>query len=258
MVKISNHADYLSTLVSYKLNLRGPSLTVATACSTSLVAAHLACQSLRQGECDMALAGGVEVELPYGQGYLYGEGGIFSADGHCRSFDAKAAGTIFGNGVGVVVLKRLADALADRDRIYAVIRGSAINNDGAHKVGFTAPGVEGQVQVIAEAYGIAGVDPRSISYVEAHGTATALGDPIEVAALTRAFRLTTTKNNYCALGSVKSNIGHLVAAAGIAGLIKTILALKHRLIPPSLHYEQPNPKIDFANSPFYVNAHLRA
>ena len=253
---IGNDKDHLPTRVSYKLNLKGPSVAVQTTCSTSLVAVHLACQSLLSGECDMALAGGASIRLPQKSGYFYQEGNISSPDGHCRTFDARAQGTISGSGVGVVVLKRLADALADGDCVHAVIRGSALNNDGSVKVGYTAPSVEGQAAVIAEALAVAGVEADSVSYVEAHGTATALGDPIEVAALTRAFRQTTKRNNYCALGSVKSNIGHLDAAAGVAGLIKTVLALKHRLLPPSLHYEQPNPKIDFANSPFYVNAQL--
>jgi phthiocerol/phenolphthiocerol synthesis type-I polyketide synthase E len=252
-VEISNHRDYLSTLVSYKLNLRGPSLTVATACSTSLVAVHLACQSLRFGECDMALAGGVEVEIPKGVGYWCAEGGIFSPDGHCRAFDARANGTIFGSGVGVVVLKRFPDAWAAGDHIYALIRGSAINNDGSRKVGFTAPGIDGQAQVIAEAYGVAGVDPATVSFIEAHGTGTLIGDPIEVAALAQVFRASTSVKQFCALGSVKPNIGHLGPAAGVAGLIKTVLAFHHQQLPPNLHFEQPNPAIDFANSPFFVN-----
>jgi acyl transferase domain-containing protein len=205
----------------------------------------------------MALAGGVSVTLPLKIGFFYQEGGVVSPDGHCRTFDAHAKGTVSGNGVGIVVLKRLEDALRDGDRIEAVIRGSAINNDGAAKVGYTAPSVDGQAAVIAEAQTIAGVTADSISYVEAHGTATPLGDPIEAAALTRAFRASTKERGYCALGSVKSNIGHLDAAAGVAGLIKTVLALKHRELPPSLHYQTANPEIDFASSPFYVNASLR-
>ncbi|HEU5132026.1 MAG TPA: type I polyketide synthase, partial [Pyrinomonadaceae bacterium] len=207
--------------------------------------------------CDMALAGGVSVTTPLKSGFYYQEGGVVSPDGHCRAFDARAKGTVSGNGLGIVVLKRLEDALRDGDRIEAVIRGSAINNDGAAKVGYTAPSVEGQAAVIAEAQTIAGVSADSISYVEAHGTATALGDPIEAAALTRAFRASTKQRGYCALGSVKSNIGHLDAAAGVAGLIKTVMALKHRELPPSLHYQTANPEIDFQNSPFYVNASLR-
>jgi len=254
---IASDKDYLSTRVSYKLNLRGPSLTVQTACSTSLVAVHVACQSLLNGECRMALAGGVSVTVPHRTGYLYQEGGIGSPDGHCRTFDALARGTVGGSGVGVVVLKRLEDALADGDRVHAVIRGSAINNDGSDKVGYTAPSVEGQAKVISDALAMACVSPETITYVEAHGTATALGDPIEVSALTRAFSASTGRKQFCAVGSVKSNVGHLGAAAGVTGLIKTVEALKHGELPPSLHYREPNPRIDFASSPFYVNAALR-
>ncbi|MBS0180170.1 MAG: SDR family NAD(P)-dependent oxidoreductase [Nitrospira sp.] len=245
--------DSLATRLSYKLNLRGPSLAVQTACSTSLVAVHLACQALLSGECDMALAGGVSVTVPQTVGYLYQEGGIVSPDGHCRAFDAQAEGTVGGSGVGLVLLKRLQDALADSDHILAVIKGSAVNNDGSSKVGYTAPGIEGQARVIQAAHVAAGVDADSISYVEAHGTGTPMGDPIEVAGLTEAFRASTSRIGFCALGSVKTNIGHLDAAAGIAGLIKTILALMHRQIPASLHYVAPNPAIDFKPTPFYVN-----
>ena len=252
-LRIGNDKDFLPTRVSYKLNLQGPSVSVQTACSTSLVAIHLACQSLLTSECDMALAGGARIRVPGQAGYLYREGGILSPDGHCRTFDAQAQGTIGGDGVGAVVLKRLPDALADGDCIHAVIRGSAINNDGAGKVGYTAPSVAGQAAVIAEALAMADVDPKTITYIESHGTATPLGDPIEIAALTRAFRAHTTATGFCAVGSVKTNVGHLDAAAGVAGFIKTVLALQHRMIPPSLHFEQPNPQIDFANSPFYVN-----
>jgi acyl transferase domain-containing protein len=254
---IGNDHDFLATQVSYKLNLKGPSFTVQTACSTSLVAIHLACQSLLNRECDMALAGGVSIRLPQKQGYLYQEGGILSPDGHCRPFDEQAQGTFSGSGVGVVVLKRLQDALAERDTIRAIIKGSAINNDGAQKVGFTAPGVSGQAAVIEEALAMAGMDAESIGYVEAHGTATPLGDPVEVAALTEAFRASTDKRAFCAIGSVKSNIGHLDAAAGVASFIKVVLALENRTLPPSLNFERPNPKIDFENSPFYVNDRLR-
>ena len=253
---IGNDKDYLATRVSYKLNLTGPSLTVQTACSTSLVATTLACQSLINYQSDMALAGGVSIRIPEKTGYLHQEGGILSPDGHCRAFDAKARGTIIGNGAGVVVLKRLADAMADGDNIYAVIKGSAINNDGSGKVGYTAPSVNGQSQVIAEALALADVEPETISYIEAHGTGTVLGDPIEISALTNVYRESTDKKQFCAIGSVKTNIGHLDAAAGITGLIKTVLALKHKQIPPSLHFEQPNPQIDFDNSPFYVNTKL--
>lgn len=253
---IGNDKDFLTTRVSYKLNLTGPSLTIQTACSTSLVATSLACQSLLNYQCDMALAGGVSIRVPQKTGYLYQEGGILSPNGHCRAFDAKARGTIIGNGVGVVVLKRLADAIADGDCIYAVIKGTAINNDGSGKVGYTAPSVNGQAEAIAQSLNLAGVEPETINYIEAHGTGTALGDPIEITALSNVFRAWTEKKGFCAIGSVKTNIGHLDAAAGITGLIKTVLSLKHQLIPPSLNFEQPNPEIDFANSPFYVNTKL--
>ncbi len=253
---IGNDKDFLATRVSYKLNLRGPSLTVQTACSTSLVAVHLAAQSLLNGECDMALAGGVSIRVPQKTGYLYQAGGIFSPDGHCRAFDANAQGTMFGSGAGIVVLKRLPDALADGDFIHAVIKGSAINNDGSLKVGFTAPAVDSQAEVIAEAHAVSGIQANTITYVETHGTGTPMGDPIEIAALTHAFRATTSAKGFCALGSVKTNIGHLDTAAGIAGLIKTVLALKNRQLPPSLHFIQPNPRIDLANSPFYINSWL--
>ncbi|ASC71034.1 Type I polyketide synthase (PKSs) [Halomicronema hongdechloris C2206] len=252
-----NDKDYLSTSISYKLNLKGPSLTIQTACSTSLVAVHLACQSLLNGESDLAIAGGVTIKVPQKTGYLYQEGGIASADGHCRAFDANAKGTVFGNGVGVVALKRLEDALTEGDRILAVIKGSAINNDGAQKIGYTAPSIDGQAAVISEALAVAEVNPDTISYIEAHGTGTSLGDPIELAALTQAFRTGTDRCGFCAIGSVKTNIGHLDTAAGVAGLIKTVLALQHRQIPPSLHFEQPNPQIDFEASPFYVNTRLQ-
>jgi acyl transferase domain-containing protein/acyl carrier protein len=251
-----NDKDYLSTRVSYKLNLKGPSITVQTACSTSLVAVHLACESLLNSECDMALAGGVAVNVPMRVGYFYAEGLHFSPDGHCRSFDAQARGTVFGSGVGIVVLKRLADALADGDCIHAVIKGSAVNNDGSLKVGYTAPSVDGQAAVIAEALEVAEVNPETVTYIEAHGSATELGDPVEVAAMIQAFRLSTEKKGFCAIGSVKTNFGHLGTAAGAAGLLKTILAIEHGMIPPSLNFEQPNPEIDFANSPFYVNTEL--
>ncbi|MEH1934482.1 MAG: SDR family oxidoreductase [Nostoc sp.] len=256
-ISLGNHPDYLPMRVSFKLNLTGPSYAIQTSCSTSLVAVHVACQSLLNYECDMALAGGISIlDMQPKSGYLYQENGVLSPDGHCRAFDAKAKGTIFGSGVGIVVLKRLKDALADGDRIHAIIKGSAVNNDGSLKAGFTAPSVEGQTEVIAEAIAAAGVEADTITYIEAHGTGTPLGDPIEIKALTKAFRTSTLKLGFCAIGSVKTNVGHLDAAAGIAGLIKTILALKHKQIPPSLHCEQPNPQIDFANSPFYVNTTL--
>ncbi len=252
-----NDKDVLATRVSYQLNLTGPSLAVQTACSTSLVAIHLACQSLLNHECDMALAGGVTIEIPHGLGYLYREGEILSRDGHCRSFDAASSGTIFGSGLGIVVLRRLEDAVRDGDFIHAVIRGTAINNDGARKVSYLAPSVAGQADAIAEALAVADAEADSISYIETHGTGTTVGDPIEIAALTRAFRASTERNGFCAIGSLKTNIGHLDAAAGVAGFIKTVLALEHRQIPPSLNFSQPNPLIDFDHSPFFVNTRLR-
>ena len=255
-LNIALSSDFLTTRVSYKLNLEGPSFSVQTACSTSLVAVHLACQSLLNGECDTALAGGVSVSSSRNVGHFYREGGIKSPDGHCRTFDAKSQGTIRGEGVGIVVLKRLDDALADGDFIHAVIKGSAINNDGSLKVSYSAPRIDGQAKAIKTAQVVAEILPQTISYVEAHGTATSLGDPIEIAALTQAFRSETDRKNFCAVGSVKTNVGHLGAAAGVTGLIKTVLALKHKQIPPSLHFENPNPKIDFKNSPFYVNTSL--
>lgn len=256
-LNIGNDKDHLPLRVSYKLNLKGPSVSVQTACSTSLVAVHMACQSLLQGESKMAIAGGVSIRAVQKAGYLYQEGGIASPDGHCRTFDADAGGTVSGNGVGVVLLKRLEDALAEGDHIHALILGSAVNNDGALKVGYTAPGIEGQAAVIARAQARAGVSAETITYVEAHGTATALGDPIEVAALTQAFQLQTARKQFCSIGSVKTNVGHLDAAAGVTGLIKTVFALQHGLLPPSLHFRRPNPKIVFAETPFYVNSELR-
>ncbi|MCP6760235.1 MAG: acyltransferase domain-containing protein [Fischerella sp. CENA71] len=248
--------DFLTTNVSYKLNLKGPSIGIQTYCSTSLVALHLACKSLLDEECDIALAGGVTIIVPQKSGYYYEQDGILSPDGHCRAFDAKAQGTIFGSGLGIVVLKRLKDAIADRDYIHAVIKGSAINNDGSLKVSYTAPSVNGQAEVIVEALANAGIDADDISYIETHGTGTAAGDPVEIAALTKAFRAFTQRNGFCAIGSVKSNIGHLDIAAGIASLIKTVQALKYKKIPPSINFEVPNPEIDFVNSPFYVNTEL--
>ncbi|MBW4477615.1 MAG: acyltransferase domain-containing protein [Tolypothrix brevis GSE-NOS-MK-07-07A] len=255
-IVIGNDKDFLPTKISYKLNLTGPSINIQTACSTSLVSVHLACQSLLNGESDIVLAGGVNVEGQQKTGYYYQQGGILSPDGHCRAFDAQAQGTVGGNGLGVVVLKRLEDAIADGDYIHAVIKGSAVNNDGSLKVGYTAPSIDGQRKVILEALALAVVEPETISYVETHGTGTILGDPIEIKALTQAFRASTNKKGFCAIGSVKTNVGHLDAAAGVTGLIKTVLALKHRQIPPSLHFEKTNPQIDFANSPFYVNTKL--
>ncbi len=255
-VMIGNDKDFVATRVAYKLNLKGPALTIQTACSTSLVAIQVACQSLLTYQSDMALAGGVSLFWPQKQGYLYQEGMINSPDGHCRAFDANAEGTLGGQGVGIVVLKRLDDALRDGDTVHAIVKGAAINNDGSHKVGYTAPSVDGQAEVIAMAQAMAGVEPDSITLIEAHGTGTPLGDPIEIAALTQVFRASTERKQYCALGSVKTNIGHLDAAAGVAGFIKAVLSVERGVIPPSLHYERPNPQIDFANSPFRVQAEL--
>lgn len=249
---LGNDKDYLTTRVSYKLDLTGPSMTVQTACSTSLVAVAQACQSLSTYQCDMALAGGVSITFPQRRGSLFQEGGIISPDGHCRAFDAAAAGTVFGSGVGVVALRRLSDALQDGDHVYAVIIGSALNNDGGLKVGYMAPSLERQAEVIAMAHTVAGITADSIGYVEAHGTATPLGDPIEIAALTKAFRATASASGFCAIGSVKTNIGHLEVASGVAGLIKAALAVERAVIPASLHFTAPNPQIDFAASPFRV------
>ncbi|HEY6802399.1 MAG TPA: SDR family oxidoreductase [Pyrinomonadaceae bacterium] len=256
-VLISNTSEFVTTRASYKLNLRGPSYVLLSACSTSLVAVHVACQSILNGECDIALAGGVNISPAQGRGYIYADGGVTAKDGRTRAFDASATGCVGGHGVGLVVLKQLDEAIADGDYIHAVIRASSINNDGSAKIGYTAPSVEGQARAIAEALSMSGVEAETIGYIETHGTATALGDPIEVAALTKAFTARTTKKNFCGLGSVKTNIGHLNTTAGIAGFIKAVLALKNKAIPPSLHYTEPNPQIDFENSPFYVNASLR-
>lgn len=251
-IGLANMNDSLATRVAYKLNLRGAAYAVQSFCSTSLVAVHLACQNLLSHESDIVLAGGVTIAVSQNTGYQYQEGGILSPDGHTRTFDAKGQGMAFGNGLGVVVLKRLEDAIRDGDNIRAVLLGTAINNDGSMKVGFTAPSVTGQAEVIVEALSAADVNPDTISYVEAHGTATALGDPAEIAGLTKAWRSWTDRKGYCAIGSVKTNIGHLDAAAGVSGLIKTVLALEHREIPASLHFEAPNPQIDFESSPFRV------
>ncbi|MGH8547084.1 MAG: type I polyketide synthase, partial [Methylococcales bacterium] len=259
---LTNNKDVMPMRVSYQMNLTGPSINISTTCSTSLVATHMACQSLLTYQCDMILAGGCHVRVPQKEGYLFQEGMIWSPDGHVRTFDARSRGVVTGNGVGIVVLKRLEDALADDDHIYAIIRGSASNNDGSTKIGYTAPSIEGQAEATGEAIALAGIDSDSIGYVEAHGTGTELGDPIEVASLSKAFRSTAAdpdkpSTQFCALGSVKTNIGHLNHAAGVAGLIKTTLALHHKQIPPNLNFERPNPVIDFANSPFYVNTVLR-
>ncbi|MGV9878595.1 type I polyketide synthase [Streptomyces sp. NPDC003006] len=256
---ITNDKDFVATRTSYKLNLRGPSVSTNTACSTSLVAVHLACLSLLSGDCTMALAGAAHIQADQGEGYLHQEGMIFSPDGHCRAFDAKAQGTVIGNGVGVVVLKRLSDALADGDTVHAVIKGTAVNNDGSDKTGYTAPSVRGQAAVIAEAQQIADCAPETISYVEAHGTATPLGDPIEIAALNQAFGRdgATLAPASCAIGSVKTNVGHLDTAAGMAGLIKTVLMLRNRTLVPSLCFDSPNPEIDFAAGPFHVGTETK-
>nr|AAG02357.1 polyketide synthase [Streptomyces verticillus] len=251
---IHNDKDFLATTVSHKLGLTGPSYAVGSACSSSLVAVHLACQSLLTEECDMALAGGVSLQVPQGQGYVHADDGIYSPDGRCAPFDAGAAGTVGGSGVGLVLLKRLADAVRDGDRVHAVILGSAVNNDGADKVGYTAPGVTGQSAVVAEALAVAGISAATVGVLEAHGTGTRLGDPVEVAALTRAFRAHTDRSGFCALGSVKANVGHLDAAAGVTGLIKAVLAVREGVIPGTPHYRSPNPAIDFATTPFYVTA----
>jgi len=256
--QMANQNHYVATRVAYKLDLKGPALNIQTACSTSLVAVCTAVQSLQTYQCDMALAGGVSVQVPQKRGYLYQEGSILAPDGHCRAFDRDASGTVFSNGIGIVVLRRLRDAIADGDTIYAVIKGAALNNDGSSKVSFTAPSVDGHAQVIAMAQALGGIDPNTISYIEAHGTGTSLGDPVEIAGLTQAFRAGgATANGFCAIGSLKTNIGHLDAAAGVSGLIKTSLALHHKTLPASLNYHSPNPKLDIENTPFFVNAALR-
>jgi len=251
---LGNDKDFLCTRVSYKLDLKGPSVTVQTACSTSLVAVEMACRALIRGECDVAMAGGASVNFPERTGYLYQEGMIFSPDGHCRPFDAAAKGTRAGAGIGLVVLKRLSAALREGDTIHAVIRGAAINNDGGAKAGYTAPSIDGQSEVIAMAQTLAGVEPRSIGYMEAHGTGTPLGDPIEIAALTRAFRDRTDDTGFCRLGALKANIGHLDAAAGVAGLIKSVLCLKNSFYPPLVNFRKPNPQLSLESSPFYASA----
>jgi amino acid adenylation domain-containing protein len=253
---LGNDKDPLTSRVAYKLSLKGPSITIQSASSTSLVAVHVACQSILHGHCDMALAGGVSIHLPEVSGYMYQDGGTTSRDGHCRAFDASSTGFVSGHGAGVVVLKLLEAALADGDHVHAVIKSAACNNDGALKVSFMAPSVDGQVDVYTRAYDEAGVSPDTLGYVECHGTGTALGDPIEIAALTQAFSRYTDRRGFCAIGSLKTNLGHLDAAAGVCGLIKATLALEHAAIPPSLHFERPNPRIDFGASPFFVNTEL--
>jgi acyl transferase domain-containing protein len=255
-VLTANSGDSLATRVSYKLNLKGPSFTVQSACSTSLLAVHLACASLQNDECDLALAGAVSVKVNLLAGYLLREDGMLSPTGRCRAFDAAADGMFFGHGGGVVLLRRLADALEDGDTVRAVIRGSAANNDGKHKVGFSAPSVEGQAEVLTEAWSTAGIDPATLSYIEAHGTGTRMGDSIEAQALAHAFRPHTSRRGFCALGSVKSNVGHLDVASGVASLIKTVLALENRQIPPTLHVAAPSPEIDFAAGPLRLATEL--
>jgi acyl transferase domain-containing protein/acyl carrier protein len=249
---LGNDVTYISTRTSYKFNLKGPSVTIQTACSTSLVTIAMACQSLLNYESDICIAGGICISVPQETGYIYQRDAMNSKDGHCRSFDADCAGTVFSNGGGAVVLKRLNEAIEDRDNILAVIKGSAVNNDGSIRMSFTAPSVDGQAQVMAAALSMSGVDPETITYVEAHGTGTPLGDPIEVAALNKVYISKTDVKQFCGIGSIKSNIGHLDAGAGVAGFIKAVLCLQHKQIPATLHYKNPNPEIDFKNSPFYV------
>jgi amino acid adenylation domain-containing protein len=254
---VGNERDFPTTHVSYRLDLTGPSVDVQTACSTSGVAIHLACQSLRSGDSDMALVGGAKVICPNREGYWYVEGGPLAPEGHIRAFSDDAQGMVRGSGAAMLVLKRLEDALADGDTVYGLIKGSALNNDGSNKIGFTAPSIRGQAEVICAALADAGVTPDDISYVETHGTGTKIGDPIEIAALTRAYRTITKRTEYCAIGSVKTNIGHLDAGATAAGVIKTLLAMQHEKLPASLNFRAPNPEIDFAHSPFFVNSSLR-
>lgn len=257
-LSIYNDKDFVPTRIAYALNSRGPAVDIGTACSSSLVGVHLACQHLLTYQSDLALVGGVTIHLPQETGYLAEPGSAYSPDGKCRPFDATASGLVDGNGAAAIVLKRLSEAIDDGDTIHAVIRASAINNDGSQKVGYSAPSIQGQAEVIREAQALAGITADQISYIEAHGTATPLGDPIEVAGLTQAFRATTEARGFCGLGSVKSNIGHVDKAAGLAGLIKTVLALQHEAIPPNLHWKAPNPKLNLPETPFYVVDHLKA
>ena len=252
-----NDMNFLATRVSYEMDLRGPSMNVQTACSSGLSALHLAAQSLRRGECDMALVGGATILIPHGTGYMYREGEILSPDGHCRPFDAQSAGTVFGSGAGALIVKRLDDALDSGDTIHAVMKGSAVNNDGAQKVGYLAPGIDGQAKVIEDAIAAAKIPGETVSYIETHGTGTLVGDPIEFEALREAYGQFTSKKNYCGIGSVKSNIGHLGETAAIASLIKAVMALKNRQLPPSLGFNLPNPAMELEDSPFYVNATLK-
>ena len=250
----ANDKDFLATTVSYRLDLRGPSINVQTACSTSLVAVHLAVQSLLAFECDIALAGGSTIQVPHRAGYKYHEGEVLSPDGYCRAFDERSAGTVLTNGAGVVALRRLADALHDRDPILAVIKGSAVNNDGQRKVGYLAPSVDGHADVVKEALAVAGLSARDLQLLEAHGTGTSVGDPIEVAALTQAFRVSTSDLGFCHLVSTKPNIGHLDTAAGVASLIKVIQAMRHRTLPPLANHTAPSPLLDIERTPFLISA----
>lgn len=250
--QLLNDRDYVATRTAQTFGLTGPAATVQSACSTSLLAVTLGCQNLWSGDCDAVIVGGSSIQFPQARGYRYQAGGIFSRDGSTRSFDDQATGTIFTAGVGAVLLQRLDDALADRRQVYAVIRGAAVNNDGGRGSSYIAPAVDGQRRVIERALDLSGVDPRSISYVEAHGTATLMGDPVEVGALSQAYRKRTSDRGFCGLGSVKSNIGHTSAAAGVAGLIKTCLALQNRQLPASLHFRRPNPALELERSPFFV------
>lgn len=256
-LSICNDKDFVATRIAYAMNLKGAGVNISTACSSSLVSLHFACQDLLTHQSDMALVGAVTVHFPQKVGHIYEAGAAYSPDGHCRPFDATPSGLIDGNGVAAIVLKRLDEALLAGDTIHAVVKGTAINNDGRLKVGYTAPSIEGQAAVISEALEIAGVDPDTISYVEAHGTATSLGDPIEVEGLTQAFRKSTLRTGYCGLGSVKSNIGHVDTAAGLAGLMKIVLGMKHGQLAPSLHFQQPNPKLHLEDSPFYIVGQLK-
>ncbi|MEI8397435.1 MAG: type I polyketide synthase, partial [Rhodospirillaceae bacterium] len=256
LLHIGNDKDFASTRVSYKLDLTGPSLNIQTACSTSLIAVHLACQSILNGECKMALAGGANIRVPEKAGYPVVKGGLYSPDGHIRTFDADARGTVFGSGVGAVLLKDLQSALDDGDHIYAVIKGSAINNDGGVKASFSGSSANGQAGAMIAAMTAAGVEPDTIGYVECHGTGTAVGDPLEIDALTRAFRTRTDRRNFCAAGSVKPNIGHPEQAAGVAAMIKAVLAIQSGQIPPTINIRTVNPKIDFESSPFFINTEM--
>jgi phthiocerol/phenolphthiocerol synthesis type-I polyketide synthase E len=253
---IANDKDFLATRVSHRLNLTGPSATIQTASSTSLVAIHFACASLINGEADLALAGGVAVKVPHVAGNMYKAGSMVSRDGRCRPFDAAAAGTVFGSGAGVVALRRLDDAIADRDTILAVIKGTAVNNDGADKASYSAPRVASQTAAVIDALSVGGTGASSLSYIEAHGTGTRLGDPIEVQALSRALRPYSRSSQFCWLGSVKANVGHLDAAAGVTGVIKCVLAMRHGCIPPNPHFRVPNPELELARSPFKISDRL--